>query len=123
MATVSNPFVGLTDKKIKNEDLAHIIRLNIIGELDAIQQYDAHIKACNDPYVVKVLTSIKDEEVVHCGELQHLLEYLAPETTELIEKGRNEAANEKNSNETRSPLDESNDFIDDDVDAIFIEDI
>ena len=42
MATISNPFVMEVPRKLTDEELVNAIRQDIIGELEAIHEYDAH---------------------------------------------------------------------------------
>ena len=75
MATISNPFVMEVPRKLTDEELVNAIRQDIIGELEAIHEYDAHIR---------------DEEREHMGELLELLERLAPDEKALHDEGRGE---------------------------------
>ncbi len=74
----------------KNVLIADIFA-DIKGELDTIAMYDLHIAASADPTVKNILSSIRDEEKVHCGELTKLLKYLDPQFGHLLEKGEKEA--------------------------------
>ncbi len=65
-------------------------RLDIIGELEAIIQYESHINSSTDPTYRETLQDIVDEEKVHVGQLFGLLFMLAPSSKELFEKGLNE---------------------------------
>ena len=66
------------------------IREDIIGELDAINQYDAHLNATDDAVARAVWTDIRDEERVHVGELLTLLTYLEPSEVETLSQGERE---------------------------------
>jgi len=90
MPSLPNPFVGNVDRKISKAELIQAIRVDIIGELEAIFLYDAHVQATDDPLVKKVLADIRDEEKAHVGELTALMRYLAPEVTELMLGGEAE---------------------------------
>ena len=65
-------------------------RLDIIGELEAIIQYESHINGSTDPTYRETLQDIVDEEKVHVGQLFGLLFMLDPSSKELFEKGLNE---------------------------------
>ena len=82
MATISNPFVMEVPRKLTDED--------IIGELEAIHEYDAHVQATDNEDAKKVLSDIRDEEREHMGELLELLERLAPDEKALHDEGRGE---------------------------------
>lgn len=70
--------------------LAQQTRLDIIGELDAIIQYEKHIASSSAPIYKNTLTDIVNEEKVHVGQLFGLLFMLDPTSKEQFEKGLNE---------------------------------
>lgn len=70
--------------------LAQNTRADIIGELDAIVQYETHIANSADSVVNNTLRDIVNEEKVHVGQLFGLLFYLDPDSQKLFEKGLNE---------------------------------
>ena len=72
MATISNPFVMEVPRKLTDEELVNAIRQDIIGELEAIHEYDAHVQATDNEDAKKVLSDIRDEEREHMGELLEL---------------------------------------------------
>ncbi len=78
-------------------NLAQNTRLDIMGELEAIIQYENHIAASNDPVVNQALTDIVNEEKLHVGHLMALLFYLDPISQTLFEKGMNEFYNDQKS--------------------------
>ena len=80
MATISNPFVMEVPRKLTDEELVNAIRQDIIGELEAIHEYDAHVQA----------TDNEDAKKMHMGELLELLERLAPDEKALHDEGRGE---------------------------------
>ena len=88
MATISNPFVMEVPRKLTDEELVNAIRQDIIGELEAIHEYDAHVQATDNEDAKKVLSDIRDEEREHMGELLELLERLAPDEKALHDEGR-----------------------------------
>jgi rubrerythrin len=72
-----NPFSGMVpDRKLTNEELIRVIRLDVAGELEAIHGYMAHADATDNELAKAVLTDIADEERVHVGELLRLLSIL-----------------------------------------------
>ena len=77
--SISNPFVMEVPRKLTDEELVNAIRQDIIGELEAIHEYDAHVQATDNEDAKKVLSDIRDEEREHMGELLELLERLAPD--------------------------------------------
>ena len=70
--------------------MAQNTRLDIIGELDAIIQYETHINSSVDPVYRSTLQDIVNEEKVHVGQLFGLLFMLDPASKEFFEKGLNE---------------------------------
>ena len=89
MAILSNPFVMEVPRKLTDEELVNAIRQDLVGELEAIHEYDAHILATDNKDAKKVLSDIRDEEREHMGELE-LLERLAPDEKALHDEGRDE---------------------------------
>jgi rubrerythrin len=65
---------------------------DLIGEIEAINQYSEHIMATDNKMVITTLTSIRKEEQVHFGELLALLYKLEPEFKVQVEKGMNEVS-------------------------------
>jgi rubrerythrin len=92
MASFPDPFAGSNPPKISKADLIQAIRLDIVGELEAMYLYDAHSQATDDPVAKKVLADIRDEEREHFGELVTLLRYLAPDEFGLFLEGQGEVA-------------------------------
>lgn len=68
------------------------IRKDIVGELDAINQYQQHILQTTDEKAKRVWTSIIHEEQTHVGELFSLLFQLDPTSKEYFEKGMKETS-------------------------------
>lgn len=92
MAELGNPFVGNIPRKLSSQELIQALRVDIAGELEAIVSYDAHVMASDDERVKKVLSSIRDEEKQHVGELMSLLQILDNKEIEYFEKGTTEVA-------------------------------
>ena len=65
-------------------------RKDLIGELQAIIQYDDHLHKTNVELAKATWVDIRNEELVHVGELLGLLCYLAPYQKALIEEGLKE---------------------------------
>ncbi|WP_369017525.1 ferritin family protein [Thermatribacter velox] len=86
-----NPFSGMVPgRKMSREELIRAIRLNIAAEHEAVHLYLAHAAACDHPLAKKVLEDIANEERVHIGEFSRLLEILAADEVQYLEKGRKE---------------------------------
>ena len=65
-------------------------RRDLIGELEAIIQYDDHLHKTNVEIAKETWINIRNEELVHVGELLGLLCFLAPYQKPLIERGLKE---------------------------------
>lgn len=63
------------------------IRKNLIGEIQAIIDYDEHIHSTNDNVAKEMWTHIKEEELTHVGELLALLNHIDPSQRQYIQKG------------------------------------
>ena len=79
-----------TPEKFTDRELTRALRDAIIAEEGAVKQYETVVDASNNEDVKKVLQSIADEEKVHAGELQKLLDILLSDERELLDKGAKE---------------------------------
>ena len=75
---------------IMNFDTLQKARQDLIGEIQAVIEYDSHIRSTNDRLARQTWQSIKNEELVHIGELLGLLNYLDPYQKQFVEKGLTE---------------------------------
>ena len=86
-----NPFVIKGCKrKLTPEELIRAIRMDLTAEHEAVHEYLSHAEACNNPIAKKVLISIANEEKVHAGEFERLLEILTGDETKYMTKGAKE---------------------------------
>jgi rubrerythrin len=77
--------------KIQKKDLnREILRVAIIGELDAINLYEEFANMTDDPDMQVVLRDIAQEEKTHVGELQTLLLRMDDEQLVELQKGKKE---------------------------------
>lgn len=90
MASFANPFAGNVPRKLTKEELIQAIRLDIVGELEAIFVYDAHVQATDDPVAKRIISDIRDEEKAHIGELMTLLRHLDPQEAIHFAEGEGE---------------------------------
>lgn len=58
------------------EELLTSLREDLVGELQAINQYQAHIDAIPDAEITKVLSHIRDDEKEHVAELTKMIRRL-----------------------------------------------
>ncbi|MDD3853263.1 MAG: demethoxyubiquinone hydroxylase family protein [Syntrophomonadaceae bacterium] len=87
MALIGDPFVANVNKQMTTTELIQALRVDIVGEMEAIIVYEAHASATSDERVKKVLMHIADEERHHVGELQQLLFMLNPNEQKFIDQG------------------------------------
>jgi len=73
----------------KERDI-QILRLSIIAELDASNLYEKLALLSSDEKVAIVLRDISQEEKVHAGEFESLIEEIDPEHEEAKEEGKEE---------------------------------
>lgn len=77
MAQFVNPFAGKTpERKLTDSELVRALRQNIAAEHEAVHLYMAHADATDNPLAKAVLIDIANEEIVHAGEFQRLLNIL-----------------------------------------------
>ena len=65
-------------------------RKDLVGELQAIIEYDDHLHRTNNEIARATWVNIRNEEMTHVGELLGLLYYLAPYQKTFVEQGLNE---------------------------------
>jgi rubrerythrin len=85
-----NPFSGIVPRKMTHSELVRAIRLNLSAEEEATHLYTAHADATDNELAKKVLLDIADEERVHVGEFQRLLNILLDDEEELLAEGAQE---------------------------------
>ncbi len=62
-------------------------RRDLIGEIDAIMQYDDHAHSSTNQAAIETWLNIKNEELVHVGELLALCNYLDETQRQYVEQG------------------------------------
>jgi rubrerythrin len=86
-----NPFVGMApDKKMTSSELLRALRLSLAAEEEATHIYQSIADATNNELAKAVLTDIAEEERVHKGEFQRLIEILSPNEVDFMAKGASE---------------------------------
>ncbi len=73
------------------------VMADLMGEFEAIIQYNTHIAETNSEIGRRTWTHIRNEELHHIGELLGLLEYLSPVAKTHIAMGKQEFLNSLNS--------------------------
>ena len=91
MAEFINPFSGvIPDRKLTDRELTRGIRLTLSAEQEAVHLYEALADATDNELAREVLQDIANEERVHAGEFQRLLNILLPDEEKLLAKGAEE---------------------------------
>jgi rubrerythrin len=86
-----NPFSGkVPERKLTLEELIRAIRLDLAAEQEAVHLYMAHADATDHPLAKKVLIDIANEERVHAGEFERLLEILTGDEAKWLAEGKAE---------------------------------
>jgi rubrerythrin len=79
---------------LTERELARAIRNAIVDEENAVNKYETIVDSTDNEQVKKVLQSIADEERVHVGELQELLNQLIPDEQDKLDEGATEVEDE-----------------------------
>ena len=79
-----------------NQRDREIMRLSMIAELDAVNLYENLAKQTTNATVKDLLLDIANEEKVHVGEFEAMLEELDPEWEKYEDEGEEEAADKFN---------------------------
>ena len=86
-----NPFTGMAPgRKLTDSELARALRLDLSAEEEAVHIYQAHADATNNELAKLVLLDIADEERVHVGEFQRLINILLKDEETFLADGANE---------------------------------
>ena len=75
------------NNSIMSFDTLQKARQDLVGEIQAVIEYDAHIHSTNNPRARQTWEHIKNEELTHIGELLGLINYLDPSQKTFVEKG------------------------------------
>lgn len=91
MPEFTNPFIGkIPDRKLTTGELVRAIRLDVAAEEEATHIYNAQAEATDNPLAKKVLEDIANEERVHVGEFQRLLQILTGDEDKWLADGAGE---------------------------------
>ncbi|MBR4270288.1 MAG: hypothetical protein IKQ31_01235 [Clostridia bacterium] len=96
--TISSDETNRSYASTENFENLQKVLLDLKGEIEAIAQYDSHIRSTTSPIAKNTWRHIRDEELHHVGELLELVNYLSPEFKRHIDMGRQEWLNENNIN-------------------------
>jgi len=98
-----------TPEAFTDRELTRAIRDAIVGEENAIKQYETIVDASTNEDAKKVIQKIADEERVHVGELQKLLIDLLSDEQELLDDGAKEVEDDVGSVDVEVDKDEDDD--------------
>ena len=87
MFNFNHPYGYDSNGVMMNFDTLQKARQDLIGEIQAVIEYDAHIHSTNDKMAKESWKNIKNEELTHIGELLGLLNYLDPSQKQFVQKG------------------------------------
>lgn len=87
-AETEKTFVNNTE--VKDFETLQKARKDLMGEIEAIIEYDEHIHSSSNMTAKNTWQHIKNEELHHVGELLALLNYLDPSQKKFVEKGMQE---------------------------------
>lgn len=91
MAEFLNPFTGMTpSRKLTDSELARALRLDLSAEQEAVHIYQSHADATENELARLVLLDIADEERVHAGEFQRLINILLKDEEGFLADGAEE---------------------------------
>ena len=82
--------IGNQSQGVMDFETLQNARKDLIGELEAIIQYDDHLHKTNVDAAKSTWINVRNEELVHVGELLGLLMYLAPYQKQYFEQGLKE---------------------------------
>lgn len=103
MPEFTNPFSGVVPgRKLTDSELARALRLDLAAEEEAVHVYEAHADATENKLAKKVLHDIANEERVHVGEFQRLLNILLKDEEQFLAEGAEEVNEMAEENETEA---------------------
>jgi rubrerythrin len=94
-AQFMDPFPGRTGTgKLSKVELLAGLRQSLASEEEAVAVYELQAEACEDPLTANMLREIADEERVHIGEFQRMIERLTGDEEEKLTEGAAEVEDE-----------------------------
>jgi rubrerythrin len=86
-----NPFTGVVPmRKLTDSELLRALRLDLSAEEEAVHLYLAHADATDNELAKRVLKDIAEEERVHKGEFQRLINILSGDEESFLAQGAEE---------------------------------
>jgi len=90
MAQFLDPKVVMVDRKMTERELARAIRMAIAAEEEAVHFYELVADATDNKIVKDIMQDVADEEKVHVGEFQKLLNDMLDDEEEFLDEGAKE---------------------------------
>ena len=91
MPSFLDPFVGVVpSRELTERELVRALRLSLSAEEEAIHLYEALADATTNELAKEVLQDIANEEKVHVGEFQRLLNIILNDEVKWLEQGASE---------------------------------
>ncbi len=86
-----NPFTGVVPgRKMTDTELLRALRLDLSAEEEAVHLYLSHADATDNELAQKVLRDVANEERVHKGEFQRLINILSKDEEGFLAEGADE---------------------------------
>ncbi len=86
-----NPFTGVVPmRKLTDSELLRALRLDLSAEEEAVHLYLSHADATDNELAKRILKDIADEERVHKGEFQRLINILSGDEESFLTQGAEE---------------------------------
>ncbi|MFH1031147.1 MAG: Rubrerythrin [Chloroflexota bacterium] len=96
-----DPLAGIMiDRPLTDTEVVRALRLDLASEEEAISTYMTHVDVINDDLTRMVLSSIADEERIHVGELQMLIDIITGTEFQQLNKGMKEVSEKTGSDKT-----------------------
>lgn len=100
MHSFYNQALNMKSDDVNNFETIQKARQDLVGEIQAIIEYDNHLHSTPNNVAKNVWNNIKIEELNHVGELLALLSYLDHSQTKYVQDGINEYNQMLNNNQT-----------------------
>jgi len=92
MVDFVHPFPGKNPgDTLTKQEIIRALRLALAAEEEATQLYDLIAEYVDDKRIKKIMKDVADEEQVHKGEFQKLLDLYVEDEIKLVEEGKQEA--------------------------------
>lgn len=92
MVDFVHPFPGKNvGDPLTKQEIIRALRLSVCAEEEATQLYDLIAEYVDDDQIKKIMKDVANEEQVHIGEFQKLLDLYEEDEVKLVEEGKQEA--------------------------------